>query len=47
MGLYNQHRMLIVDDDALLISSTRIFGISSHGRPMGSEPEVVCEWNLV
>ena len=33
-----------VDDDALLISSTKIFGISSHGRPMGSEPEVVCEW---
>jgi hypothetical protein len=22
----------------------RIFGISSEGRPMGSEPEVVCEW---
>jgi hypothetical protein len=36
-----------VDDDALLISSTRIFGISSHGRPMGSEPEVVCVWTLV
>jgi len=34
-----------VDDDALLMSSTRIFGISSHGRPMGSEPEVVCVWN--
>lgn len=22
----------------------RLFGISSEGRPMGSEPEVVCEW---
>jgi hypothetical protein len=35
-----------VDDGALQISSARIFGISSHGRPMGSEPEVVCEWNF-
>ena len=25
-------------------SSTRIFGISSEGRPMGSEPRVVCQW---
>ena len=25
-------------------SSIRVFGISSQGRPMGSEPEVVCEW---
>ncbi|KAL7471849.1 hypothetical protein ACHAXS_012173 [Conticribra weissflogii] len=25
-------------------SSNRIFGISSEGRPMGSEPAVVCEW---
>ena len=25
-------------------SSIRVFGISSKGRPMGSEPEVVCEW---
>ncbi|KAL3811163.1 hypothetical protein ACHAXA_001378 [Cyclostephanos tholiformis] len=25
-------------------SSIRVFGISSRGRPMGSEPEVVCEW---
>lgn len=25
-------------------SSTRIFGISNEGRPMGSEPAVVCEW---
>ncbi|KAL3775925.1 hypothetical protein ACHAW5_011315 [Stephanodiscus triporus] len=25
-------------------SSMRVFGISSQGRPMGSEPEVVCEW---
>jgi len=23
---------------------SRIFGISSEGRPMGSEPRVVCEW---
>lgn len=25
-------------------TSTRIFGISNEGRPMGSEPAVVCEW---
>jgi hypothetical protein len=25
----------------------RIFGISSEGRPMGSEPEVVCEWRQI
>ncbi|KAL7487786.1 hypothetical protein ACHAW6_013354 [Cyclotella cf. meneghiniana] len=25
----------------------RIFGISSEGRPMGSEPEVVCKWRQV
>ncbi|KAL7529721.1 hypothetical protein ACHAXR_003120 [Thalassiosira sp. AJA248-18] len=25
-------------------TSIRVFGISSQGRPMGSEPEVVCEW---
>lgn len=27
-------------------TSIRIFGISSQGRPMGSEPEVVCEWMI-
>jgi len=26
--------------------SIRVFGISSQGRPMGSEPEVVCEWRF-
>ena len=26
--------------------SIRVFGISSQGRPMGSEPEVICEWTL-
>ena len=26
--------------------SIRVFGISAEGRPMGSEPEVVCEWRL-
>jgi hypothetical protein len=30
-----------VESDA---SSTRIFGISNEGRPMGSEPRIVCEW---
>jgi hypothetical protein len=25
-------------------SPIRVYGISSKGRPMGSEPEVVCEW---
>jgi hypothetical protein len=25
-------------------SSMRVYGISSIGRPMGSEPEVICEW---
>mmetsp|Transcript_8869 Transcript_8869/g.14630 ORF Transcript_8869/g.14630 Transcript_8869/m.14630 type:complete len:288 (+) Transcript_8869:118-981(+) len=25
-------------------STSRIFGISNEGRPMGSEPAVVCEW---
>lgn len=25
-------------------SECRLFGISSQGRPMGSEPQVVCEW---
>lgn len=25
----------------------RVFGISTKGRPMGSEPEVVCEWRSV
>ena len=28
------------------ITSTRIFGISNDGRPMGSEPAVVCEWRF-
>jgi hypothetical protein len=41
-----QPTLNVDDDGALLISSARIFGISSHGRPMGSEPEVVCEWNF-
>ncbi|KAL7436065.1 hypothetical protein ACHAXH_003758 [Discostella pseudostelligera] len=27
-------------------SSIRVFGVSSQGRPMGSEPEVVCEWTV-
>lgn len=26
--------------------SIRVFGVSSQGRPMGSEPEVVCEWTV-
>ena len=26
--------------------SIRVFGISSQGRPMGSEPEVICEWTV-
>mmetsp|Transcript_28454 Transcript_28454/g.57243 ORF Transcript_28454/g.57243 Transcript_28454/m.57243 type:complete len:280 (-) Transcript_28454:71-910(-) len=26
---------------------TRIFGISNEGRPMGSEPAVVCEWRCI
>jgi hypothetical protein len=26
--------------------SSRIFGVSSKGRPMGSEPAVVCEWRI-
>ena len=25
----------------------RVYGISSRGRPMGSEPEVVCTWKLM
>ena len=25
-------------------SSIRVFGIGTKGRPMGSEPAVVCEW---
>jgi hypothetical protein len=28
-------------------TSTRIFGISNEGRPMGSEPAVVCEWRCI
>lgn len=24
----------------------RVYGISSQGRPLGSEPEVVCTWKL-
>lgn len=24
----------------------RVFGVSSTGRPMGSEPQVVCEWTI-
>mmetsp|Transcript_21704 Transcript_21704/g.40919 ORF Transcript_21704/g.40919 Transcript_21704/m.40919 type:complete len:303 (-) Transcript_21704:1616-2524(-) len=32
------------DDGKMDDSSIRVFGISSQGRPMGSEPEVVCEW---
>ena len=27
-------------------STSRIFGISNEGRPMGSEPAVVCEWRF-
>jgi len=23
-----------------------VFGVSSTGRPMGSEPQVVCEWTI-
>ncbi len=32
------------DDHATRGRSIRVFGISSQGRPMGSEPEVICEW---
>jgi hypothetical protein len=32
------------DEEAEGTSCTRIFGISNEGRPMGSEPAVVCEW---
>mmetsp|Transcript_4602 Transcript_4602/g.5997 ORF Transcript_4602/g.5997 Transcript_4602/m.5997 type:complete len:140 (+) Transcript_4602:231-650(+) len=28
-------------------SSSRIYGISSKGRPLGSEPLVVCQWRVV
>lgn len=27
-------------------TTPRVYGISSHGRPMGSEPEVVCEYRF-
>lgn len=39
----------IVDDNDASVErrrSIRVFGISSQGRPMGSEPEVICEWTL-
>ena len=26
---------------------SRVFGVSSSGRPLGSEPQVVCSWKLV
>ncbi|KAL7539845.1 hypothetical protein ACHAWF_007418 [Thalassiosira exigua] len=26
--------------------SMRVYGVSARGRPMGSKPEVVCEWRL-
>lgn len=26
--------------------SIRVFGVSAKGRPLGSEPQVVCEWKL-
>ena len=32
------------DDGKFDDTSIRVFGISSQGRPIGSEPEVVCEW---
>jgi hypothetical protein len=34
------------DDHATWGRSIRVFGISSQGRPMGSEPEVICEWTV-
>ena len=34
------------EDDDNERKSIRVFGISSQGRPMGSEPEVVCEYKF-
>ena len=31
-------------DEGAPFSSVRVFGISLEGRPMGSEPKVICEW---
>ena len=35
-------------EEAILsaVKTDRIFGVSSKGRPLGSEPEVICQWSL-
>jgi hypothetical protein len=34
----------ISDKETSILKKLPIFGVSSKGRPMGSEPEVVCKW---
>jgi hypothetical protein len=39
-----QEAMVRMSDMFGSSGKTRIYGISAKGRPMGSEPEVICEW---
>jgi hypothetical protein len=42
-----QKAMIQMSETFRATNDNRIFGISLEGRPMGSEPEVVCEWRQV
>ena len=42
-----QEAMLQMSESFDAIDDCRVFGISAEGRPMGSEPKVVCEWRRV
>lgn len=37
-------RVTISDKEAAIIQGLPVFGVSYKGRPLGSEPEVVCKW---